>query len=158
MLYKKLLVPFDRSEHSQHALKLAVKMVADDPAAEIVVFRSIAGVRDVGIVYGRGMEGTGYVDENTKDRILNLRAKQLDAAKKQTEEGAAPHLEGVKNPVTYLVEFDPTPVEGVLDAIKKTGADGVVIGCRGMNAVSGMLGSVSYGVARSADVPVTVVK
>lgn len=158
MLYKKLLVPFDTSEHAEHALKFAVKLVADDPEAEIVVFRSMAGVKDPDLMLGRGLQGTGYVSDDVHDRYMELRAKQKAAAQEEVEATAAPLVAGVKNPITYRVAFDPTPVEGILAAIKDTGADGVVIGCRGMNAVAGMLGSVSYGVTRSADVPVTVVK
>lgn len=158
MLYKKILVPFDHSEHAHRALELAGKMVADDPSAEIVVFRSIAGAKDVAAVVGRGKEGTGYVDEGTVDRYQELRDKQQAQALEDLKKDAEPVAKDIKNPITYEVKFFPTAVQGTLAAIDETGADAVVMGCRGMNAVAGMLGSVSYGVVRSAKVPVTVVK
>ena len=36
--------------------------------------------------------------------------------------------------------------------------DLIVMGCRGLNAVLGMMGSVSYAVLRSAECPVFIVK
>lgn len=158
MLYKKILVPFDHSEHAHHALELAGKMVADDPDAEIVVFRSIAGAKDVSAVVGRGMEGTGYVDEGTVNRYQELRDKQRAQTLEDLKKDAEPVAKNIKNPITYEVQFFPTAVQGTLSAIDELGVDAVVMGCRGMNAVAGMLGSVSYGVVRSAKVPVTVVK
>lgn len=158
MLYKKILVPFDHSEHAHHALELAGKMVADDPSAEIVVFRSIAGSKDLGTVLSRSMEGGGYENNDTIDNFKELRDKQQAQALEDLKKDAEPIARGIKNPITYVAQFYPTAVQGTLAAIEDTGADAVVMGCRGMNAVAGMLGSVSYGVVRSANVPVTVVK
>ncbi|MGI6591018.1 MAG: universal stress protein [Eggerthellaceae bacterium] len=158
MLYKKILVPFDHSEQAQHALKHALALIADDPSAEVVVFRSIAGAKDVDALVGRGKEGTTYVDEDTRVRFKKMRDKQKGQAMEDLKDDANPFVKDAKNPVTYVAEFYPTAVQGTLETLENTGADCIVMGCRGMNAVAGMLGSVSYGVVRSASVPVVTVK
>lgn len=158
MLYKKILVPFDHSEQAQHALKHAFALIADDPTAEVVVFRSIAGAKDVDALVGRGMQGTTYVDEDTVAHFKNMRTKQQVQALADLKEDAAPFVKDVKNPVSYRAEFFPMPVQGTLDTCEEVGADVIVMGCRGVNAVAGVLGSASYGVVRSAQVPVITIK
>lgn len=158
MLYKKILVPFDHSEHAHHALELAGKMVADDPEAQIVVFRSIAGAQNIGVVLGDSLGAGGYENNDTLNRYKSLRDSQQAQALEDLKKDAEPIAKDILNPVEYVVEFYPNAVQGTLATIDEVGADAVVMGCRGMNAVAGMLGSVSYGVVRSASVPVTVVK
>ena len=58
----------------------------------------------------------------------------------------------------YVAEFSPSPVKNILEAAEKFGVDSIYMGCRGASAIAGVLGSVSFGVIRSANVPVTVVK
>ena len=51
-----------------------------------------------------------------------------------------------------------SPVEGIADYVKSHDIDLVVMGRRGLGALRGMIGSVSFGVLRSVDVPVLTVK
>ena len=52
----------------------------------------------------------------------------------------------------------PSPVDGINDFAKEHGCDLIVMGSRGLDVLRGMLGSVSYGVLRSAEIPVLVAK
>ena len=49
-------------------------------------------------------------------------------------------------------------LEGIVDYVTSRDIDLVVMGRRGLGALRGMLGSVSFGVLRSVDVPVLTVK
>ena len=51
-----------------------------------------------------------------------------------------------------------SPVEGIAEYVKSHDIDLVVMGRRGLGALRGMIGSVSFGVLRSVDVPVLTVK
>mgnify|MGYP000500567939 FL=1 len=51
-----------------------------------------------------------------------------------------------------------SPVEGIAEYVDNHNIDLVVMGRRGLGALRGMLGSVSFGVLRSVDVPVLTVK
>ena len=51
-----------------------------------------------------------------------------------------------------------SPVEGIADYVRSHDIDLVVMGRRGLGALRGMIGSVSFGVLRSVDVPVLTVK
>ena len=51
-----------------------------------------------------------------------------------------------------------SPLEGIVDYVTSRDIDLVVMGRRGLGALRGMLGSVSFGVLRSVDVPVLTVK
>ena len=49
-------------------------------------------------------------------------------------------------------------LEGIVDYVTSRDIDLVIMGRRGLGALRGMLGSVSYGVLHSADVPVMTIK
>ena len=63
-----------------------------------------------------------------------------------------------KDQVTVDIEFAPSPAAGVLSYAEKKGSDIIVMGNRGLGALRGLLGSVSFTVLRSAPIPVLIVK
>ena len=67
-------------------------------------------------------------------------------------------LDGLPNPVQVLAVNAPSVVDGINDYAHDHGCDLIVMGSRGLGVLRGMLGSVSYGVLRSADVPVLIAK
>ena len=158
MKHDKILVPYDGSEGAKNAVKYAVKILEDSPEAKIVMFTSLAGAKDVERLLGTGLEGTGFIDDGVRAQFKKARAKStkgaLDSMKAQVE-AIAPEA---KESFEYAVEFCPSPVQGILEAADEFGVDAIYMGCRGKSAIAGMLGSVSFGVIRSATVPVTIVK
>ena len=67
-------------------------------------------------------------------------------------------LDGLPNPVQVLAVNAPSVVDGINYYAHDHGCDLIVMGSRGLGVLRGMLGSVSYGVLRSADVPVLIAK
>lgn len=158
MQHDKILVPYDGSESAKNAVKYAVRILEDAPEAKIILFTSLAGARDVERLMGTGLQGTGFIDPNMRDHYEKLRAKTYNKAidnMKNAIKEIAPEAEAS---FEYVAEFAPSPVKSILDAADQFGVDSIYMGCRGASAIAGVLGSVSFGVIRSATVPVTVVK
>ena len=55
-------------------------------------------------------------------------------------------------------QLSPSPVDGISAYASEHDCDLIVMGRRGLGALRGMLGSVSYGVLRTAEIPVLTVK
>ncbi len=68
-------------------------------------------------------------------------------------------LNGKNVDCTYLLENDSDVPGSIVRVADEQGCDGIVLGCRGMGAIEGLLrSSVSQAVAANAKVPVTLVK
>ena len=159
MDFKKVFVPYDGSENAKHAVQYACDMLDRYPNAKVVAFASLAGPRDISRLLG-GTDATvdmaagrEVVDRFAKARQENTE-KNMARLKEEVSEIAGDKVEAF----SFLIEYCSSPVKGILNAIESTGADMVIMGCSGSNAIAGMLGSVTFGVLRSTDVPVTVVK
>ena len=63
-----------------------------------------------------------------------------------------------KGELTAEVVFGIYTIETILDAAKHYGCDLIVMGSRGLGAIRGAIGSVSYGVLRASNLPIMVVK
>ena len=158
MQHDKILVPYDGSEGAKNALKYAVKILEDAPEAKIILFTSLAGARDIEKLLGTGREGTGFVEDNVRDHFEKTRAKSMNGALESMKADIEELAPEAKDSFECKVEFNPSPVQGIIEAAEQYGVDAIYMGCRGVSAIAGMLGSVSFGVIRSASVPVTVVK
>ena len=67
-------------------------------------------------------------------------------------------VEDIADIVTIDVVAGTAPAEALARYADKNGCDLIVMGRRGLGAIRGMLGSVSFGLLRSTDVPVLTVK
>ena len=67
-------------------------------------------------------------------------------------------IEDIADIVTIDVVAGTAPAEALARYADKNGCDLIVMGRRGLGAIRGMLGSVSFGLLRSTDVPVLTVK
>jgi len=158
MKHDKILVPYDGSENAKNAIRYAVRILEDSPDAKIILFTSLAGARDIERLMGTGREGTGFIDSGTREHFEKVRAKSYDRAIETMKQAVADIAPECETSFEYNAEFAPSPVKSILDAAEEFGVDAIYMGCRGASAIAGMLGSVSFGVIRSARVPVTVVK
>ena len=67
-------------------------------------------------------------------------------------------MQGIHAKLVIETRLAGSPVEGITNYAMDHRCDLIVMGRRGLGALRGMLGSVSYGVLRSADIPVLTVK
>lgn len=141
-MFKKVLVAYDGSEHSQRAAQIAGDLGRMQSKAEIwlVCVQSM-------IPYGRG-DSVIYInkliDEQTREGKILLRA-----AKKLIGDKLTIHEE-------LLIG---TPAEMILEIAETNKCDLIVMGTRGLSGLRGLLlGSQIQKVIRHADCPVLAVK
>jgi nucleotide-binding universal stress UspA family protein len=158
MGFKNILVPFDDSEHAKNALREAVKIVSEEEDAKIHVVKVTAPPQD--LVYS-SMNQTGFglgvslVDKKDFQTVLEQRSEENTAEIKKT---IAPLVEGFTGELTAEVVYGIYTIETIVDASKYYQCDLIVMGSRGLGAIRGMIGSVSFGVLRNADLPVLITK
>lgn len=152
MMFTNILVPFDTSKHALRALEVAKGFAADDPAVRLHVFSAIyvaTKPTDLGV-------DAGYVlDSGTYDRLLRA---GIAREKTEVKEAIGDMLDDLPNSVAFEVANSMDVAKSIGDYAAEHACDLIVMGARGLGRLRGMIGSVSYGVLRSSDVPVLVVK
>ena len=88
------------------------------------------------------------------ERVVEDRRGQGQAALDDLQAAAGEVFGGLAH---ELELSDSAPIEAILAAVQAHDADGVVVGSRGFEFVSGDLGSVSHELLRKSDRPVTVI-
>ena len=158
MGFKNILVPYDNSEHAKNALKEAIGMSGNSPEAVIHVVEVAAPPQD--LVYssinqtGFGM-GVSTVSKTDFATVVEKRNEEDDEALQKEIAEVVTDFPGT---LTAEVIFGIYTIETIIDAAKHYSCDLIVMGSRGLGAIRGAIGSVSYGVLRSSDIPVLVVK
>lgn len=140
ILFEKILVPLDGSEHSLHALENAIQ-IAKRFNGEITLIHMYAIT----------------VFKLTPSQITDYVLKLRKAGENILDEGEKKvYAEGV--PVeTHLEEGHV--VEGIVKAAKDGNFDLIVMGARGISKLKEfLLGSISHGVTLHAPCPVLIVK
>ena len=110
---------------------LAFKIMTDPFVGKLTYLR----------VYSGTLESGSYVSNACKDKKA-VSYTHLDVYKRQFR----------------IAVGQGKPRKAIIDYAEHNGVDLIVMGCRGLNAVAGMLGSVSYAVLRNASCPVLIEK
>ena len=157
MIFKNILVPYDESEHAVSALHIALGMVGDDPSATVHVVTVVS----TGVFGTPSLTGSAFGDSDGPEIPSELE-DVMDTILARTRDDMkgviADALDGAQCSIVPGAVIATSPVEGIADYVADNGIDLVVMGRRGLGALRGMLGSVSYGVLRSIEVPVLTVK
>jgi nucleotide-binding universal stress UspA family protein len=135
----RLVVGYDGSDASRMAVEHAVSVAAPD--GQVIVVSSFGPAPD-------WLEGAEY------ERVLEDRRTHGQAALDDLQAAADEVFGGVAH---ELELSDSAPIDAILAAVDAHDADGVVVGSRGFEFVSGDLGSVSHELLRKSDRPVTVI-
>ena len=159
MLYRKILVPFDGSQPAKNALEVAKKLISDEPEATMYILSVVpAGAVALEIESPR-TPGSGtpmlMPDVDSYHRVIES-AKQNAAERLDEDLGEA--LADVECNVVVGSIISSKISDGIVDYARENGCEIIVMGRRGLGALRGMLGSVSYAVLHLADVPVLTVK
>ena len=156
MLYDNIMVPYDGSESAQAALAEAVRYAREDPGAALHIVQIV----DTEQLVIEKLEKEG---RNTPDELSSVllhahydeALAEADAALRRQIGGL---LKGLMNEITVDLLDETVPGEQIVAFADEHACDLIVMGSRGLGVLRGMLGSVSYGVLRSADVPVLIAK
>ncbi|SFK98248.1 Nucleotide-binding universal stress protein, UspA family [Paenibacillus sp. 1_12] len=140
MIYSKIVVAYDGSEISEKALDSAIKLAKLNHFSNLEIIHVIHIPKYVvgEAVYIPPVEiNTDYSDHivaQIQQSLLNLTN-------------------------THIEIRQGSPAQTILDYAEEVSADLIVIGSRGLNAISEfILGSVSHNVVQHAKIPVLVVK
>lgn len=156
-MYKKLLVPYDNSESSRHALENALDLAKGVPDAQVTVLNVV--------------EWHDYNAETFKiaSRMSGVVGDSLDmnAISEIGSEAEAAEIARIKDDIADIVGDDDrvdiaivngSPHDTIVAYASDLGYDCIVMGHRGMGLIRGMLGSVAFSVLNKANKPVLVVK
>lgn len=157
MHFKNILVPYDESDHALSALHTALALAGPYPEARVHVITVIpAGALPGPTLMGEGI-GTAYALSNPAS-YEELMDSVVGRARAEVDEAVRRSLDDARCQVVTDAIISASPVEGISEYVERQGIDLVVMGRRGLGALRGMLGSVSFGVLRSVEVPVLTVK
>lgn len=157
MAYECIVVPFDGSDHAQSALHAASEIAkGHDTEVHVVNVVPINIFPEVATTDPAAVVSPSYVTQKTyseffDDTLLEIHAEMVDAIG-----DALKNLNA--DQITYEVIAHPSAVDGIIDYASDHDCDLIVMGRRGLGAIRGLLGSVSYGVIRATTTPVLTVK
>lgn len=144
----KIVVPYDHSESSKKALKMAMNLAKQNEEIELNVVMVIQPQYPYGLPYAYAFSyeervELGKSQFETSQHILDEVMEELQFLPNKTK--------------TFLLEGSPAEV--IVDFIKENDVDLVVMGSRGLSGVKEMfLGSVSHHVVQRATCPILIVK
>ncbi|MEG1610258.1 MAG: universal stress protein [Bilophila sp.] len=139
MVYSRILLPVDGSEHSMHAVVHALKLARQ--GGEIIIITVLPSIPSV---IGGEARKEAEADVIKDSLLLTQPVADIIAAEKL--------------PYQTKTIFANSPGNGIIKAITDLKADIVVMGSRGRNDLEGLfLGSVTHRVLTVSDVPVLVV-
>ncbi len=153
-MYKKILVAFDGSEASKHALDQAVNL-AESFDSELHILSVVPRVMmpvfpDEG--FGAAPVSTAQDMGEYQDKMIDIFQRGLDEAEKDVLD----HFPSLKIS-TKLLEGRPSST--IVDEADAENIDLIVIGSRGIGGITGwILGSTSRNVVESCTKPILVVK
>lgn len=146
--YKKILVPYDGSDHAKNALSQAVDLAKAGDHTELCI-ANVCNMVSVMSNFDQVSIAEGYLTTQLSEDLEKQSKADLAEAKSQVPEGI---------PVKELFEIgSPGPV--LLSMAEKEGVDLIVMGCRGLGPLKGIfMGSVSSYLVSRSKVPVLIVK
>jgi nucleotide-binding universal stress UspA family protein len=140
MMYKKILLATDGSEHSKRAAENAIDIAKCSAGSTIEVVYVVDANRAKSDVISNW--NSADLQDSRKERMKEVEGKAKEA--------------GVSYEIKVL-HGEPGPA--IVEYVNKNAIDVVVIGSRGLNGLQEfVLGSVSHKVAKRANCPVLIVK
>ncbi len=156
-MYKRILVPYDLSESSRHALKEALDLVSDVPDAEVTVLRVVEW-SDYNVETFRIASRMAGVSGSSFNAGTSAEVNE-EVAKEAIDEIASSISNIVGNSkCVNIVVINGSPNDSIASYAENKDYDCIVMGHRGLGAVRGVLGSVCYSVLHKTSKPVLVVK
>lgn len=158
MKYQRIMIPYDGSEHSKGAFSVARDLVIDEPTAQLFVVNVVPMASAPAYAESDPVMGgvPAFIDQASYTEMFD---NALNTIQQEVRDELATLLDGLDNSqVHYDVIAHPSAVHGLVEYAQDRKCDLIIMGRRGLGAIRGMLGSVSYGVLRSVDLPVLTVK
>ena len=159
MMFRHVMVPYDGSDHAKSALNYAKDLVAGDADAKLSVVHAVPssymGVDRMGTDGALDGVPYGMLDYEEYQGVVK---RVLDEAQKRVAEDLGDALADLGDRAQVEAVAGASPADALSRYAEEHDCDLIVMGRRGLGAIRGMLGSVSFGVLRATDIPVLTVK
>ena len=153
MVFENVVVAYDGSDQALAAVKKAAEIVGGEEDAKLhVVFVTTHPNAQLPANFNSASFLLSVED------IMALYNKTIAEETEKVKEGIGDALDSLGDKATIEVIPGYTPAADILGYAEKVKADLIVMGSRGLGAIRGVLGSVSYAVLREAPMPVLVIK
>lgn len=158
MKYRHILVPYDGSDHAQSAFTIARSIALESDDAEVFVLNVVPMAWATSLSEADPFTGgaSSFLDQEGYSELIDNSLKNIE---KEMQDTIYPLCDGLPHERCHIEAIThPSPVHGIEEYANQHDCDLIVMGRRGLGAIRGMLGSVSYGVLRNVDIPVLTVK
>lgn len=156
-MYKKVLVPYDKSDPARHALAEAIDLVKDVPEASVTVLNVVDWHDYNAETFKIASRMSGVLGDSLD--MTAIADVGEEAARKETERVSADIADIVAGTdVVDIAIVNGSPHDTITAYAAEGDYDCIVMGHRGLGAVRGMLGSVCYSVLHKTNKPVLIVK
>ena len=158
MVFGNIVVAFDGSSHAKAAVKKAVEISQLEENSKITIIL-ISSNHNAQLAESLNMSGFDpeQFQLSTED-IVAIHDKAIAEETDKLDRAVSSLVAPVRDKVSLQIVPGNNPSVQIVETARKLGADVLVMGSRGLGAVRGMLGSVSFAVLRESEIPVLVVK
>ena len=158
MVFGNIVVAFDGSSHAKAAVKKAVEISQLEENSKITIIL-ISSNHNAQLAESLNMSGFDpeQFQISTED-IVAIHDKAIAEETDKLDRAVSSLVAPVRDKVSLQIVPGNNPSVQIVETARKLGADVIVMGSRGLGAVRGMLGSVSFAVLRESEIPVLVVK
>lgn len=156
-MYKRVLVPFDSSEASRHALEAAIEMVGGIEDAVVTVLNVVEWHDYNAETFKIASRMSGVVGDSLDMNAISEIGKEAEVRESARIREEVDALIGTV-PFVDIAIVNGSPHDTIVAYANDLGYDCIVMGHRGMGVIRGMLGSVAFSVLQKANKPVLVVK
>lgn len=156
-MYKKILVPFDNSESSRHALQNALDLVSGIADAQVTVLNVVEWHDYNAETFKIASRMSGVVGDALD---MNAISEIDDAAESEEVSRVRCDIADIAGDAECvdIAVVNGSPHDTIVAFASDNDYDCIVMGHRGMGVIRGMLGSVAFSVLQKANKPVLVVK
>lgn len=159
MIFKKIMVPYDGSDHAKRAIECAKGLMGDAPDTTLIIVHAIpsgvVGVNELGTTGSIDSVPLGMADSARESGALQ---PALDEASKKVIANLGDMLDGLEGRVAVRATAGSSAASSLVSFAEENNCDLIVMGRRGLGAIRSMLGSVSLGILHATDIPVLTVK
>lgn len=159
MKFRNIMVPYDGSDHAKNALNYAIGLAVESSDTKVSVVHAVpSGYMGSDFIGTEGaLDGVPYgmMDYEEYQTVVK---RVLDEAVSRVKESLDDSIAELGDRVVVEAVAGASAAEALSRYAEENDCDLIVMGRRGLGAIRGMLGSVSFGVLRSTEVPVLTVK
>lgn len=158
-MHQNIMVSYDGSDESIHALAEAKELLASSADMMLSIVQVVSD-SEIETPLEMGWYGIMTECQTMDPAVLAKLHDKLFAGKQAAlQSELESQIADLPNRIEFCIEPQTISIaDSLIDFAEHHDIDLIIMGCRGLGAIRGVLGSVSYAVLRAAKVPVLIVK